>query len=665
MRALLATFVLLCTAWAAQAQASSSSVPVSAPWAGAQGILSGVENAHAVKQGSAIVMTRDDPARPIRLVCTQCISVGVERDHDAWWVLPMSAPGASIKADSGLWMLPADAGSNAVSWSIHLHAGTVTAEQNSDRATVLLQADRVTLHPSEVRPHSDIFGNRFAIRMNNGPALEDALASFYWGTMLPSVVERTMAARYRYSNGYVLSTLETDRYAGSYPAVDHEFQIRGRLGFASAFDLDLVQRMLKLQFRLMEDDPEHLSRAPTSVQPDGRREYHVRRDSEDRRENAAMFPVTGNIEVLEETWRWYEATKNRPWLARHIEDLERSAGWVLANTDQYGRLWSDVYYEDQVIKDGRVTQAQAFAAHALQQLARMEQLLGRTAKAATYTAWSQKMAKVLIARLPFGYWDPRHHRFVDWIDRNGGVHDHVHLLANTLPVTLGFASPAQCADVRQLVDQNEAEFERFPSFLSAHIDQYTPSEIGIAGPYDLSAAGRYWYWDAAYRASQHQNAVLLQQLNAVAAEAAKHGGFMGERYDMDHVYYIDGKDAHGAGKYYEYPNVFTAVLISKYLGLATTADTDVLVAPHLAGYAAVRFDIPAYAVQYRWDKSGFTLTNLSARSRRFIVDLSALAPTHRRYGLVGSATSKVGPSVIRLKPGGQARWTLEADAESR
>ena len=49
---------------------------------------------------------------------------------------------------------------------------------------------------------------------------------------------------------------------------------------------------------------------------------------------------------------------------------------------------------------------------------------------------------------------------------------------------------------------------------------------------------------------------------------------MSERYDMDHVYYIDGKDAHGAEKYYEYPNVFAAVLIGKLLGLTIPADAD-------------------------------------------------------------------------------------------
>ena len=41
---------------------------------------------------------------------------------------------------------------------------------------------------------------------------------------------------------------------------------------------------------------------------------------------------------------------------------------------------------------------------------------------------------------------------------------------------------------------------------------------------------------------------------------------LSDRFFMDYVYYIDGKNAHGAEKYYEYPNVYAAVLISKLFG---------------------------------------------------------------------------------------------------
>jgi hypothetical protein len=176
-----------------------------------------------------------------------------------------------------------------------------------------------------------------------------------------------------------------------------------------------------------------------------------------------------------------------------------------------------VYYEDQVIKDGRVTQAQAFAAYSFGLLANMERALGRQEKATYYDGVSKKIADALIKPLPMGYWDEKNQRFIDWVDRDGQVHDHIHLLANTLPVTFSYATASQADAVRRLTDENAGQFERFPSFLAADIAGYNNSEIGSAGPYDLSAAGRYWYWDAAFRESQAQDDLLFHQLMTVAA----------------------------------------------------------------------------------------------------------------------------------------------------
>jgi len=265
---------------------------------------------------------------------------------------------------------------------------------------------------------------------------------------------------------------------------------------------------------------------------------------------------------------------------------------------------------------------------------------------------------VLVAPLPAGFWDPKNQRFIDWVDRNGKAHDHIHLLANELPVTFGYATADQAAAVRRVIDENARQFERFPSFVAANIAAYDKSEIGIAGPYDLCAAGRYWYWDAAFRQSQNENGVLFDQLKAVAAEGAKNGYFMDERYDMDYIYYVDGKDAHGAQKYYEYPNVFAAVLVDKFLGISVPADADVSVAPRLTTYGAVEFAIPQYALQYSYSENGFTLKNLSGKPRRFKVDLSALSFAATHYRLSSNSGSRVvGPrSTVILSAQEEARW---------
>lgn len=627
----------------------------------AVGILQSVENATVALSGEDLVMARKDKAAPVQMTFTRCQGLGVRREDDQWWVLPISATGAHISTNKALWVLPLDVKSGEKSWDLQLQSGVAEATKTEKGLTVVIGSDRFTLHPSEARPHSDVFNRRFALTINGGHELEDALAGFYWGTMLPSVVEKTMAANFPYSSGYVLSTLKVSSYAGSYPAVDHEFQIKGRLAMGSEADLDIVRRMIELQFKLMNDDPERLYRAPTSVQPDGRREYHVRRNSKDNHHNAAMFPLTGNIEVLEEAWHYYEARKDRAWLQMNIGNLEAAGMWIQENIDQYGRVWSDVYYEDQVIKDGRVTQAQAFTAHVMELLSRMEKTLGRQSKADNYSALSKKISGALIKPIPMGYWDDSNHRFVDWIDRDGKVHDHVHLLANTLPLTFGYATPGQVESVSQLIAHNDAEFERFPSFLAADIAGYTLSEIGDGGPYDLCAAGRYWYWDAAYRESRAQDDVLFHQLMTVAAEGAMNNYFMGERYDMDHVYYVDGKDAHGAEQYYEYPNVYAAVLISKFLGLTIPADADVAVSPHITSYGSVEMGTTAYALRYTYSKDGFVLQNLSDERRRFKVDLAALGRGGVHYHLIGKTGGGLSSpqQTVVLAPHSEAKWTSQ------
>ena len=635
----------------AQSESTDPSQPRSLP---SEGIFQSLSNATIRPAGRDLLLTRVRANTPMTLRFSRCQGVGVERESDQWWIVPTGPSEAAISANSHLWILPEDPLSRDHAWHLDLKNARASATRTDTGLAVSLDAQSVTLSRAEARPHSDPFGNRFSFRVDGSTALEDALAGFYWGTILPSVVERTMAAHFPYSSGYVLSTLNVQSYAGSYPAVDHEFQIKGRLAMATEADLDVVKRTIELQFRLMNDDPERLYRSPTSVQPNGTREYHVRRDSKDSHQNAAMFPLTGNIEVIEESWRYYESRKDIAWLRHNIANLEHAAGWTMASVDPYGRVWSDVYYEDQVIKDGRETEAQAFAAYSFDLLARMERLLGQRAKAASYAAVSGKLARALVAPLPLGYWDEEHHRFVDWVDRNGQVHDHIPLLANTLPLTFGYATPAQVAAVQQLVRTNAAEFERFPSFVAADIAAYDNSEMGTAGPYDLSAAGRYWYWDAAYRASQQESRMLSRQLDMVAAEGKKNGYFMGERYDMDHVYYVDGKDDHGAQKYYEYPNVYAAVLLSKSLGLSIPADAEVAIAPHLSSPAEVEFNIPAYALRYSYSDKGFSLMNLSNKARRFKIDLSGLGSGKAHYLRDGGKDT---PSILTLGAQGEAHWT--------
>ena len=552
--------------------------------------------------------------------------IGVDQQDKKWYVLPLDGASGKISANTSLWILPQDPFSKNKAYWIKLPAGgSITATIENNKLEVAVYSKKYEWHTAEARPHSDCFNNRYTIDIQGGDTLANTLAGFYWGTMLQSVVEKTRAKDYPYSSGYVISTLNPAAYAGSYPDVDHEFQIKGRLAFASDLDIDIVKRMMGLQFKVMQDDPEGLFRDPCSVQPTGEREYHIRRNSENNKVNAEMFLLTGNMEILEEAFHYFEATKDSIWLAGNIGNLEKAAALTIANMDQYGRIWSDVYYEDQVMKDGRETMSGALAAYTFQLLAQMENKLDRVDKADYYAGISKKIARELVRPLPEGFWDEHEQRFVDWVDRNGIKHDHIHLLANILPVIFGYATEAQTRAVAKMVDANLTEFQRFPSFVSANVAAYDKSEIGDGGPYDLCAAGRYWWWDASYWKWCKDNDRLYRQLKMVAAEAMKDSFYMGERYDMNHVYYIDNRDWHGADRYYEYPCVYTSVLIADYLGIQHCLDADLRIKPNVNRYGTVEFTNPLYNIHYTINEKGFTLKNLSALPRRFAVDLSGIS----------------------------------------
>lgn len=543
---------------------------------------------------------------------------------DDLFVLPGDAEHPRLEGRGTCWVLPASPLGDAPAWLVRTD-GALVVTSDDDGTSVRVVGTTARLVRHRARPHADVLGDRFTLDVPGGDELADAFAGFYWGTMLPSVIERTTAAGYADRDGYVVSTLAT-KYLGTYPDVDHEFQIKGRLAWGSRLDLHVVRRMIELRLRMMREDPQQLWRNPCAVQPDGDREYHVRRNSEDGTANAVMFLVTGNVEVLESIWLYVARTKDLDWLRRHIRDIEGAASAVEDCIDPLGRLWSDVYYEDQVIKDGRETFAAVLAAHSFRLLAELEDLLKRAEPAARYRAHAAAMDRAVAQPLPVGSWDPEHRRFVDWVDRSGNVHDHIHLLANILPVMLGAADADQSRDVLSLVEAELAEFQRFPTFLAARIADYTPSEIGDGGPYDLSAAGRYWCWDAAFWSWRRDGGMLADQLLRVARQGEQEDYVMGERYDMGHVYYADGTPWHGAAHYYEYPCVFSWVLVHEYLGVRPVLDADLLLAPQLTEHGAVTLEQAAYRLHYAWTTDGFVVRNLADVERTFRLDLRTLDP---------------------------------------
>lgn len=475
-------------------------------------------------------------------------------------------------------------------------------------------------------PCRDFCGNSFAVEIGGDSSYGKALSRFYWECLIPEIANgQNISKRKAWKKGYVLSTLFTTKYAGTYPAVDHEFHIRGRLAFGDEQSFSTVRQMMELTLETMTKDRSGKYRIPCSVQPNGKREYRVTRKSLDKKTKAVMFPLTGIIELCEEVYNYYCRTKDKDFVERNIETIEKGLERLESFTDENGRLYSDVYFEDQVMKDGATAQAQAFAVNALELMAKLETICRRNEKAEYYKNLSRKMKANYIKPLPEGYWDSENERYVDWIDRKGKVHDHIHLLSNALSVTYNFNTDERNEKIKKMISENDNIFQKFPSFVSAKIEDYTKSEIGDGGPYDLCAAGRYWCHDAKYRRKTGDFETIKNQLDAVMKMAQSESFQMGERYDMNYVFYNEGEDAkklwHGSPMYYEYPNVFCDVLVHDYLGIRESEDCDVEISPCTND---ARFKFESYGIECEISENEFVLRNISKHSKTFLIDLSAL-----------------------------------------
>lgn len=570
------------------------------------------------ESGNQFLLSVSEQTSPLTFELSRV--AGVVQIEKSIYHLCLSQKTSKISCNGNLWILPER---NPLGLTVLIRGeGNKSAELLESGIEIKLEPGDYTLNLYTGWPACDVFGKRLSLQIEEGKKLEDTFARFYWDTLLPSVIERTDALDFAVSEGYVLSTLETGTYAGTYPDVDHEFQCKGRIALRGDCELSVVERMMNLQFKMMREDPIGLWRNPCAVQPRGEREYHVRRDSLDRSANAEMFLVTGNVEILETAWLYYATTKNSSWLQAHIEDLEGAASLLEHLTDRNGKLWSDVFYEDQVIKDGMECMSAALAAHGLGLLAELEHHLGRREEEVRLKGLADRISATMVKPVPHGFWNAKDDRFADWIDRSGQVHDHIHLLANCLPVLFGYTNDQQTKAVKNIIDKNFEEFQRFPTFLSPCIAEYTPDEIGSGGPYDLCAAGRYWCWDAAYWASLGRGDVLYNQLLQVAAQAELDEFHMGERYDMNHVYYQDDKNWHGAAYYYEYPCVYTWVLMQEFLGLRPGLDVDLDIRPTLNQYGKITAE--NYGVEYKYKADAFSIKNIGTHSQKMRFNLEAL-----------------------------------------
>ena len=489
-------------------------------------------------------------------------------------------------------------------------------------------------------PNADFSGNDFYFKINCDDSFTKAVSAFYWKNLLPQIAETSRICKKKtWQKGYVISTLDTSVYPGTYPAVDHEFHIKGRLAIGGDFDKEIVKRMMELTALTMEKDPSGKYRVPCSVQPSGKREYYITRYSLDKSVKAIMFPITGLIELIDSLYKYYCAEKDINTVKKLLPTIEKGMGYFYGFLTEKSSLKANVYYEDQVMKDAFTAQAQAFSSHAMGALSFLEKLVGSNNKSLFFKKLGDELKDSYVKDVPEGYWNGD--RYIDYINEDGSVHDHIHLLSNALSVIFGFNNPERDEKIAALIKENDEEFQRFPTFLAGRIQDYTPSEIGSGGPYDLAAAGRYWDWDARYRAFTGDGELILKQLYSVKEAAEKENWYMGERYDLNHVYYNTGKDAqkvwHGAGKYYEYPCVFADVLITLLFGVDYSQSADLNVRPMLKN---LEFSMQSKGISYSVSKNEFTIKNISNKNLTLDLNLTLVGGDKTSLELPAGQTFK-------------------------
>ena len=133
---------------------------------------------------------------------------------------------------------------------------------------------------------------------------------------------------------------------------------------------------------------------------------------------------------------------------------------------------------------------------------------------------------------------------------------------------------------------------------------------------------------------------------------------MGERYDMDHIYYVDGKDWHGASHYYEYPCVFIWVLVQEYLGIRSSLKVDLLISPRLDRFGKVTLDNEAHALANCYQEDHFILENRSSRERVFEVGLSALFQGNALHTINPEPRLFKNGQSVRLSSGAFVQWNV-------
>lgn len=161
------------------------------------------------------------------------------------YIIPPHYQPSQISGDGILWVLPSSREGKSQMYKCEKYK----IHKNIFRVKITFDGD-YTISEFPAIPNADFLGNKFSFSMDNGDEFEKATANFYWLNLLNQIAERTYLRKKKdIRDGYVLSTLNKKAYAGTYPAVDHEFHMKGRFSFGGQCESSLIRRMIELQLK--------------------------------------------------------------------------------------------------------------------------------------------------------------------------------------------------------------------------------------------------------------------------------------------------------------------------------------------------------------------------------------------------------------------------------
>src|ERR1035437_10387186 len=131
MKALIVSLMFLWIAVPAEAQITVPARVLQGP-AQTDGILQSIENGDIQTVGDHYLVTRKDSHLPVQMIFKSCQGVGINRELDQSWVLPISAAGSQIEVNTNLWVLPENPFTRENSWYIKLQSGDSIAARLDD-----------------------------------------------------------------------------------------------------------------------------------------------------------------------------------------------------------------------------------------------------------------------------------------------------------------------------------------------------------------------------------------------------------------------------------------------------------------------------------------------------------------------------------------------------